>query len=402
MLLRNVLVLLALILPMSSMADEQVSNSDSIIRIEKEVRRLDGVALSPAQVAEKVGQLISAAKVSGLGVAIINNNDIVYQRAFGMADAEHGKALREDSVMYAASFTKSMFASMVMQLEKEGLIDLDTPIQQYLPKPLPDYEKYSDLAGDERWKKITARMLLSHTSGLPNSRWFEPDEKLRMYFMPGQRYAYSGEGINLLQFVLEVGLNQDVGKLMQERIFTPFGMRRTSTVWQAAYAGDTAIGHDEKGAPLGHRQRSATRAAGSADSALMDMAKFMRATLRREGMPNSQFKKMFSPQIRIRSNYQFPSMREDTTTRDDAIALSYGLGWGLFKSPYGKAFFKEGHDDGWQNYMVGFPDKKTAIVFMSNSSNAEGIFKYLLEALIGDKSSPTVWDGYVPYDQIKE
>ena len=121
--------------------------------------------------------------------------------------------------------------------------------------------------------------------------------------------------------------------------------------------------------------------------------------MRREGITNGQLKIMLSPQIRIRSRSQFPTITVDTTTRDDAIALSYALGWGVFTSPYGKAFFKEGHDDGWQNYMVGFPDKKIAIVLMSNSSNAESIFKYLLAELIGDNYSPTEWDGYVPYDQ---
>lgn len=400
MLLRHVLVLLAFFLPISCMAEEYSSNP--LVRIEKKVRRLDGVELAPDQVAQKIELLMTAAKVTGLGVAIINKDDVVYQRAFGMADAEHGRPLREDSVMYAASFTKAMFATLVMQLEKEGVLDLDKSIENMLPKPLSDYEKYSDLSGDERWKKITPRMLLSHTSGLPNWRWFEPGEKLRIYFTPGQRYAYSGEGINLLQFVLENGLKLDVGDLMHKRVFHRYGMQRTSMVWQPQYAGDIAIGHDEKGVALGHKQRGSARAAGSADASLIDMASFMRAMIRRDGMPKTQFNTMFRPQTRIRSPSQFPTLREETTTRDDAIRLSYGLGWGVFTSPYGKAFFKEGHDDGWQNYMVGFPDKKTAIVFMSNSSNAESIFKYLLSELIGDNSSPVEWDGYVPYDQIRK
>ncbi|MGH8498315.1 MAG: serine hydrolase domain-containing protein [Methylococcales bacterium] len=397
MLLRRLLVLLAFVLPISCIAEEFSSNPT--LPVEKKLRRLDGVELSPNQVAQKIEKLMAAAKVTGLGVAVINKNEVVYQRAFGMADAERGKPLREDSVMYAASFTKAMFATLVMMLEKEGMIDLDKPIESLMPKPLPEYEKYSDLAGDERWKKITPRMLLSHTSGLPNWRWFEPGEKLRIYFTPGQRYAYSGEGINLLQFVLENGLKLDVGDLMQKRIFNHYGMQRTSMVWQPRYVDDMAIGHDEKGVALGHKQRGSARAAGSADASLIDMALFMRAMIRRDGMPKAQFNAMFSSQIRIRSHRQFPTMREETTTRDDAIQLSYGLGWGVFTSPYGKAFFKEGHDDGWQNFMVGFPGKKTAIVFMSNSSNAESIFKYLLSELIGDNTSPTEWDGYVPYDQ---
>ena len=77
---------------------------------------------------------------------------------------------------------------------QKGVLDLDLPIQQYLPKPLPEYEKYADLQGDDRYKKLTLRILLSHTSGFPNFRWFEDDKKLKIHFEPGTRYAYSGEG----------------------------------------------------------------------------------------------------------------------------------------------------------------------------------------------------------------
>lgn len=397
MLLQHLLFLLAFVLPLTCVAE--VQNQNTPIRIENKIRRLDGVQLGPDQVAYKVEQLMAAAKVTGLGVAVISKGEVVYQRAFGKADAKHGRLLREDSVMYAASFTKAMFATLLVQLAEEGAIDLDISIEQLLPKPLSEYEKYADLAGDDRWKKITPRMLLSHTSGLPNWRWTEPGEKLVIHFTPGQRYAYSGEGINLLQFVLENGLQLNVGDLMRERIFKPYKMQRTSMTWQPEYESQIALGHDEKGDVLGHKQRSSARAAGSADSSLVDMAKFIRGMMRRERITNGQLKTMLSPQIRIRSRSQFPTIRVDTTTRDDAIALSYALGWGVFTSPHGKAFFKEGHDDGWQNYMVGFPDKKIAIVLMSNSSNAESIFKYLLAELIGDNYSPTEWDGYVPYDQ---
>jgi CubicO group peptidase (beta-lactamase class C family) len=75
-----------------------------------------------------------------------------------------------------------------------------------------------------------------------------------------------------------------------------------------------------------------------------------------------------------------------------------GLSWGLFRTPYGKAYFKEGHDDGWENHSVVFPDKKIAIVLMANSSNGDSIFKELLETLIEDKFTPWKWEGYVPYN----
>jgi len=84
--------------------------------------------------------------------------------------------------MTAASLTKPAFATMVMHLVQERIIDLDKPVYEYLPKPLPDYPAYKDLAGDQRYKQITMRMLLDHTSGFPNWRRFTDDKKLKIYF----------------------------------------------------------------------------------------------------------------------------------------------------------------------------------------------------------------------------
>lgn len=106
---------------------------------------------------------------------------------------------------------------------------------------------------------------------------------------------------------------------------------------------------------------------------------------------------MLSPQISIFTNHQFPSLNNDTTSENNSIQLSYGLGWGLFKSAYGWAFFKEGHsDDGWQHYSVGFFDKKYAIIIMTNSLNGESIFKEYIEKVTG-ATIPWEWEGYTPY-----
>ena len=85
--------------------------------------------------------------------------------------------------------------------------------------------------------------------------------------------------------------------------------------------------------------------------------------------------------------------------QNDGIQLSYGLGLGIFQTPYGKAYFKEGRDDGWENHFVAFDHNQTALVLMSNSSNADGTFKELLSFLIGDTFTPWEWEGYIPYDR---
>jgi CubicO group peptidase (beta-lactamase class C family) len=362
------------------------------------VRRLDGRTLSAAEVERTVERLMRAGRVPGLALAILNRGEIVYLRAFGVARDEPRVPLTDTTVMYAASFTKAMFAYLAMQLVHERVIDLDRSIAEYLPKPLPAYEKYADLEGDERWRRFTPGMLLSHTSGLPNWRWFRPGEKLDIMFEPGERYSYSGEGINLLQFVIEEATGCEVGEMMQARVFKRLGMPRTSMVWQPAFEGDYAVGFDEDGKDLGYRKRTSARAAGSAATTIRDVARFVQAVLRSDGLDRAAREEMLRPHIRIRSAHQFPIPSTETTTRDDGIRLSYGLGWGLLWSPHGKAYFKEGHDDGWESYMISFEEPKTAMVIMTNSSNGESIFTELLATLIGDRFTPSEWERYVPYD----
>src|SRR5690348_17493413 len=125
--------------------------------------------------------------------------------------------------MYGASLTKAAFATFVMQLVGEAKLDLDRPIATILPKPLPEYPAYADLKSDERWRKLTLRILLDHTSGFANFRAFEGG-KLIFHRDPGARYAYSGEGIRLAQFVIEQGLGLDVAAEINRRIFVPLGM----------------------------------------------------------------------------------------------------------------------------------------------------------------------------------
>lgn len=301
--------------------------------------------------------------------------------------------------MYGASFTKAVFGYFVMQMVEQGMIDLDKPVEQYLAKPLPSFEKYRDLAGDERYKMITARILLSHTSGLPNWRWFNEDERLDIKFTPGTKYSYSGEGINLLQFIIEMITNQSLVEMMEARIFRPFGMKRTSMIWQESFANNYAIGHDEDCQPLGHKRRMAARAAGSMDTTIYDFAHFIQAVMQGQGLSPLSKAQMLSPQIEIYSKYQFPTPSIETTDAYRDIELAYGLGWGLLKSPYGPAYFKGGHDDGWQNYTICFDVPGIALIIMSNSSNGESIFKELLNDLIGDIYTPWQWHKYIPYNE---
>lgn len=364
------------------------------------IKRLDSRTIPPAEIDSTVTRLMKAAEVPGVGIAIFNNKKIVYLKTYGLRDIEKNLPLTSDSVMTAASLTKSAFATVAMQLVQEGVLDLDKPVYRYLPKPLPEYERYRDLAGDPRYKLITLRMLLDHTSGFSNLRAFNDDRKLNINFTPGSRYAYSGEGIELAQLVVETVTKKPLNDLMRERLFVPDNMSRTSMVWEERFDADFANGYDEYARSLGPERRKTADAAGSMQTTLHDYANFLQALMQGKDLDQNALALMLSPQVRITSKHEFPTLLTETTSENNAIRLSYGLGWGLYWGPYGKALFKEGHDDGWRHYTVCFIQSGNGILIMTNSSNGEGIYKELLETLLHNTSTPIEWEGFTPYDKL--
>ncbi len=365
---------------------------------QKQIKRVDGEAISTKNIDSVVHYLMDAGDVNGLGISIINNNRPVYVKAFGYKNAAKETMLDTASAMYAASLAKPLFAYIVMQLVDKGMIDLDKPLYTYLPKPLPEYKAYTDLSGDERWKLITARHCLTHTTGFPNWRQLNPNNnnKLEIFFTPGSRYAYSGEGLYLLQMVVEAITGQRLETLAQQQVFKPFGMYNTSFLWQPSFEKNYALGHNMNGDTLEKYKSTEANAAGSMETTVADYTRFLSAVLHHKGLSEKSWKEMFSPQIGIYTKHQFPSLNNDTTSANKSIQLSYGLGWGLFNTPYGRAFFKEGHGDGWVHYTICLPEKKSALLIMSNNANGESIFKDLVDKLAGI-NIPWEWEGYFPY-----
>lgn len=372
----------------------------SIASTNAPIKRLDGTTITPEEVDATVTRLMTAAEVTGVDIAILNGGKVAYMKSYGFRDKEKNLPLTPDSVMTAASLTKSTFAYMVMKVVQEKVIDLDKPLYQYLPKPLPDYPKYQDLANDPRYEKITARMVLSHTTGFPNWRYLTSDHKLSINFEPGSRFAYSGEGIDLLQLVVEAILGKPLEQPMDARVFQPLGMSRTSMIWQERFESDYANGYDEYGRSLGPARWNHADAAGSMQTTLRDFTKLVLAVANGDGLQKQTRDLMLSPQIQILSKHEFPSLNTESTEENKAIRLSYGLGWGLYFTPYGEAFFKEGHDEGWRNYIVYFTKAKIGLVILTNSSNGEGIYKDLLEALLHNKFTPIEWESFTPYDKL--
>ena len=360
---------------------------------------------TPAALDAAVARSMAETGAKGLAVAVVEDGKPVFVRSYGARNAK-GEPLETDTIMYGASLTKAAFAYMVMELVEEGVIGLDTSIAQYLPQPLPSYpdpqERYAPwptLEGDERWRAITPRILLTHSAGFNNFSWDEPDEKLRIHFQPGARYAYSGDGFILLQFVLERGLGLDVGREMQRRVFEPLGMTDTSLIWRPEFARNLADGWDEKGAVEPHDERSKVRAAGSMDTTIADMAKFAAGYVRGERLSPRARAELTRPQLAIDSATQFPSLRPPLPPEQRRADLAAGLGVVAFKGPQGPGFFKGGHNDTTGNTWVCVERGRRCVVILANDVRAERAFPRLVRLVLGETGTPWAWE-YGPREML--
>lgn len=375
-----------------------------------QIQRIDGSLITRAKLDARIKTLVDTAKVTGFTVTIFNQDTVAYQKAFGYSNFTEKDSLNIDQVFYGASLSKAVFGYLVAQLVNEGLIDLDKPIQEYLDVSIPEmhfqreWRGFKNIADDDRYKIITARMCLSHTTGFPNWRWisrtgeFQPEGKIQFYFDPGTDYSYSGEGIRLLQKVIEKITGKGLEQLARDRVFDPLGMDMTSYVWQDRFENNYCYGHTRERKIIAKDKEDEAGAAGSLETTPVDYSKFISKIIELSSHNSDVTKLMFEPNIRIRSKKQFGPESLEKTNKNDSIALNYGLGWGILKSPFGHGYFKEGHSEGFQHYSILFPEKRIGILLMSNSDNAESIFKEVLKIGIGDIYTPWYWEDYIPYD----
>ncbi|MCC2973855.1 serine hydrolase [Massilia sp. IC2-476] len=338
----------------------------------------------------------------GLAIAVIRDGVVTRVDAWGKRNAR-GEPLTPDTVMYGASLTKAVFAYTVMQLVEEGKLDLDTSIAAYLPKPLPEYAgeagryaAWQHLAGDERWRKLTPRILLTHSAGFSNFGFLEPDGKLKFHFDPGSRYAYSGDGLILLQFVIERGLGLDLGTEMQRRVFDRFGMKRTSMTWRPDFATNLADGWKEDGSVEAHDERSKTRAAGSMDTTIRDFAEFAAAYVRGDGLQPGSRAELTRPQLPILTASQFPSLQAIAPPERRHRDLAVGLGVITFDGPQGRGFQKGGHNDSTGNTWVCLERQQSCVVILSNDVRAEPLFPGIVRMVLGETGMPWSWE-YGPH-----
>jgi CubicO group peptidase (beta-lactamase class C family) len=366
------------------------------------IRRLDGTTISVAEAEEFARKTLAEAHVTGAQIAVMDRGKLVWSGAFGLRRREPELPMDRETTTWAASITKSVFATYVMQLVERGEFSLDVPVAKQLPQSLDSYDAYketaTELVRDPMWLTITPRMLLSHSSGLQNFATMEPDKKMHLHFKPGTRFQYSGEGINLVQFVIEQKKGKPLDQLLQEAFFTPLGMTRTGIIYRTEFAANVADRYDLNEKFRSQTKRFPARAAGSMTTSAEDLARFVTALFNGTILKPATRAEMLTPVLPIRSLHEFAINADEGEGADAAaVGLAYGVGWGLLThTRFGPAFFKEGHGDGAQNYIVCFERRPACMILLTNSDNGELAFRPLLEKIFGDTVTPWEWEGYTP------
>jgi D-alanyl-D-alanine-carboxypeptidase/D-alanyl-D-alanine-endopeptidase len=337
--------------------------------------------------------LMKTSHIPTLSVAVVQDDRVVFNCILGVVDRKTRKPADSRTVLRAASLSKPVFSYLVMRLADEGVLGLDQPLTDFIDPPFTSYQEYASIKDDARHRKLTAAILLSHSAGFPNwrrPRWTGP---LAVQFDPGENFSYSGEGYYLLQFLLEKKTGRGLAALAKEKIFEPLGMDRSSFLWEARFDGDFAVDLDAGLGQLIRRTRTNANSAASLLTNASDYAKFMMAVLSGEGLKPETAAAWRTPRLRVKGKALHSSEKPETRLNDD-IQLSWTPGWGWFRSPAGEALFHVGMEEGCENYVVLFPEKKTGIVIQSVSDLSVRISPSIVKQLIGDVYSPFSWMRY--------
>ena len=300
-----------------------------------------------------VSDLLAEHQTPGVAIGIVDAGERTIVTA-GHRGEERGP-IDGQTIFAAASLTKPVFAAGVMALADDGALELDRPLSEYVQEP--------SLAEDDRTACITARMVLSHTTGFPN--WREgSDERvhpsngtLHLRWRPGTRWGYSGEGFSYLQQVVERLCAAPVGDFLADVIFRPLGMPDSTFAPPEAIEARLAIGHDENGVarPL-LRPPEAKAAAGGLFTTVADYLQFLDHCLVNE-------RRMF---------VQHAPIDEE---------LAWGLGWGLEIGEV-TAAWQWGNDPGYKNFAIGRPSERSGVVVFTNGDHGADVYAPVVRELL--------------------
>jgi CubicO group peptidase (beta-lactamase class C family) len=307
-----------------------------------------------------VTTLMHKENIPGLSLVYIKGGKLQEQYALGVLSTATHAAVNDSTVFSAASLSKSIFTWVVFHLVETHQLDLDLP--------LFNYYAYKDVEGDERYKLVTARMILTHTSGLPN--WRKKGSPLRFKYNPGQQFSYSGEGFVWLSKVVEKITGKETEEYIRETVFKPLGMRHTSYIWQTSFGNNYALPHTNDGKPEEKYFPAGANVAHSLQTTAVDYGTFLAAMLQDE---------------------KFMAVLQSDTGAMVAQRLRWKAGLGYEQTNQGPAFWQWGDNDTFKAFMLGYPGKKEGLVYFTNSFHGLKIAKDLLRIFINSNQPCIDW-----------
>lgn len=309
--------------------------------ISAQIKTVKGGDISTKEMDIFIKKQLDSLQISALSIAVIKGSKIVYSKAVGTKNAQK-EPINNNTIFEAASMTKPMFSYTVLQLVKEGVLQLDTPLYQYYP--------YPDIAGDDRYKLITARMVLDHTTGFPN--WRE-NNKLTINFTPGTKFGYSGEGYGYLALVVEHLTGKKIDQLVEKYVMKPMSIKNSSLTFNDYIDKHLADGIKDNNERSRNEPYIKPHAAYSLYTEPKEYAKFIIELIKESYIPNSTFQSMVASQVEIHEEDMDPNLK-----------INMGLGIYVQETPYGLKYSHGGSNGNCYNSLFQFyKDSKVGFVY---------------------------------------
>ncbi len=338
-------------------------------------RELDALV---ATVERLVPALMGELRVPGVSVALVRDREVVWSKGFGVKDVVTRSPVSRDTVFEAASMSKPIFAVLAMQLVDGKRLDLDRPLTGYLTEQaVPDQPEK---------QIVTARMVLSHTSGFPNWRpgGEEREGPLPLLFAPGSRFGYSGEGMFYLQRVVEAIAGQPLDVLAQRALFAPLALRLTGYSWTPDIEAQLATGHGDDGTVITRSHYTHPNAAYTLYTTAGEYARLLVEVMRAEQGSSTL---LSADSAREMLRHQVALDGRDPVERPwDAggLGVFWGLGWSLNATRAGDIAHHGGSNrTGFRCFSQFSPSRGSGLVIMTNGTRGSELWTRLVAA-IGD------------------
>lgn len=299
-------------------------------------------------------------RVPGASLALVKNGEIVYHQTYGYKNIHSKEKVNGETLFEAASITKPVFAFAVNRLVERGEFDLDKPLHEYL--------EFEEIADDERYKLMTGRHVLTHTSGLPN--WGR-----ELNETPGSKYGYSGEGFEYLKRAIAHHTQQDIEEIVEREVLKPLGISHTYFTKNDQLLKVMANGHFGLQPTIFDIPTEAGMAH-SMHTEAYTFANFMIAILERKGLKASTYEEMLRPQTQTPSNPYYEKIGWEE---------SFGLGIVSANTPFGKMYGHGGNNGDFRCQFEVFDEGKLGFALFTNGSNGIWLTQILREFLITGK-----------------